>query len=54
MKNVVFQMVWESESNVVVNLTSLEENGVTKCYQYWPEQGNEIYHIYEVRGSYAN
>lgn len=43
-----WQMVWESESNVIVNLTSLEENGVTKCYQYWPEQGTDLYHIYEV------
>lgn len=44
----IFQMVWESESNVIVNLTLLEEDGVTKCFQYWPEQGMDTYHIYEV------
>lgn len=43
-----WQMVWESESNVIVNLTLLEEDGVTKCFQYWPEQGMDTYHVYEV------
>lgn len=42
------QMVWESGCVVVVMLTPLSENGVKQCHRYWPDEGSDIYHIYEV------
>ncbi|KAG1661394.1 Receptor-type tyrosine-protein phosphatase-like N [Nymphon striatum] len=44
-----WQMVWEQGSVVIVMLTRLMENGVALCHRYWPEEGSELYHIYEVR-----
>ncbi|MEQ2282520.1 Receptor-type tyrosine-protein phosphatase N2 [Ameca splendens] len=43
-----WQMVWESGCVVVVMLTPLSENGVKQCHHYWPDEGSDIYHIYEV------
>lgn len=43
-----WQMVWEQGSVVIVMLTRLVENGVAMCHRYWPEEGSELYHIYEV------
>jgi len=42
------QMIWEQGSIVIVNLTRLTENGVSLCHRYWPEEGSDLYHIYEV------
>lgn len=42
-------MVWEQGSVVMVMLTRLTENGTAMCHRYWPEEGSELYHIYEVR-----
>lgn len=42
------QMVWESGCVVIVMLTPLSENGVKQCHHYWPDEGSDIYHIYEV------
>lgn len=44
----VVQMVWEQGSVVIVMLTKLTENGVAMCHRYWPEEGSDLYHIYEV------
>lgn len=41
-------MVWESGCVVIVMLTPLSENGVRQCYHYWPDEGSNLYHIYEV------
>nr|XP_026492243.1 tyrosine-protein phosphatase non-receptor type 4-like [Vanessa tameamea] len=35
-----WQMVWESESSLVVMLTVLAERGRAKCHQYWPKVGS--------------
>jgi receptor-type tyrosine-protein phosphatase N len=43
-----WQMIWEQGSIVIVNLTRLTENSVTVCHRYWPEEGSDLYHIYEV------
>lgn len=43
-----FQMVWEQGSVVIVNLTRLTENTISVCHRYWPEEGSDLYHIYEV------
>ncbi|XP_071546206.1 uncharacterized protein IA-2 isoform X3 [Panulirus ornatus] len=43
-----WQLVWEQGSVVIVMLTRLTENGHALCYRYWPEEGSELYHIYEV------
>lgn len=42
------QMVWESGCVVIVMLTPLSENGVKQCQQYWPDEGSNVYHVYEV------
>lgn len=41
-------MVWENGCVVIVMLTPLVENGVKQCYHYWPDEGSNLYHIYEV------
>ena len=46
--NDFWQMVWEQGSVVMVMLTRLTENGSGMCHRYWPEEGSELYHIYEV------
>lgn len=33
---------------VIVMLTPLSENGVRQCYHYWPDEGSNLYHVYEV------
>lgn len=43
------QMVWENGCVVIVMLTPLVESGVKQCYHYWPDEGSNLYHIYEVR-----
>jgi receptor-type tyrosine-protein phosphatase N len=43
-----WQMVWEQGCVVIVMLTRLVENDVVLCHRYWPEEGSELYHIYEV------
>ncbi|NXG17943.1 PTPR2 phosphatase, partial [Grallaria varia] len=43
-----WQMVWENGCVVIVMLTPLVENGVKQCYHYWPDEGSNLYHIYEV------
>ena len=44
-----WQLVWEQGSVVIVMLTRLTENGQALCHRYWPEEGSQLYHIYEVR-----
>jgi len=41
-------MVWENGCVVIVMLTPLVESGVKQCYHYWPDEGSNLYHIYEV------
>jgi receptor-type tyrosine-protein phosphatase N len=41
-------MVWEQGSVVIVMLSKLTENGEAMCHRYWPEEGSDLYHIYEV------
>ncbi|XP_047490918.1 uncharacterized protein LOC125040410 [Penaeus chinensis] len=43
-----WQLVWEQGSVVIVMLTRLTENGHAFCHRYWPEEGSDLYHIYEV------
>ena len=33
---------------VIVMLTRLQDNGLQMCHRYWPEEGSEQYHIFEV------
>ncbi|ESO09789.1 hypothetical protein HELRODRAFT_92046 [Helobdella robusta] len=44
-----WQMIWEQNSVVVVNLTRLWEHSTAICHRYWPEEGTELYHVYEVQ-----
>ncbi|XP_064201843.1 receptor-type tyrosine-protein phosphatase N2-like isoform X1 [Anguilla rostrata] len=43
-----WQMVWENGCVVIVMLTPLTENAVKQSYHYWPDEGSNLYHIYEV------
>jgi len=43
-----WQMVWEQGSVVIVMLSRLSENGYQLVNRYWPEEGSNQYHIYEV------
>ncbi|KAM9790026.1 solute carrier organic anion transporter family member 5A1b [Neosynchiropus ocellatus] len=43
-----WQMVWENGCVVIVMLTPVVESGVKQCYHYWPDEGSNLYHIYEV------
>jgi len=43
-----WQMVWEQGSVVIVMLSRLSENGYQLAHRYWPEEGSEQYHIFEV------
>lgn len=43
-----WQMVWEQGAVVIVALCRLQENNESACARYWPEEGSEVYHIYEV------
>lgn len=43
-----WQMIWEQGAVVIVALCRLQENGEITCARYWPEEGAEVYHIYEV------
>lgn len=43
-----WQLIWEQGAVVIVMLTRLTEGGAAMCYRYWPEEGSEVYHIYEV------
>lgn len=45
-------MVWENGCVVIVMLTPLVESGLKQCYHYWPDEGSNLYHIYEVRQSF--
>lgn len=41
-------MIWEQGAVVIVTLGKMQENGEIACARYWPEEGAEVYHIYEV------
>jgi len=43
-----WQMVWEQGSVVIVSLSKLSEGGTAMCHRYWPEEGSDLYHIYEI------
>ncbi|XP_055349566.1 uncharacterized protein LOC129596351 [Paramacrobiotus metropolitanus] len=43
-----WQMVWEQNCTVIVMLTRLRENDQDLCHVYWPKEGSEVYHNYEV------
>ncbi|CAG5896057.1 unnamed protein product [Menidia menidia] len=43
-----WQMVWESGCVVIVMLTPISENGVKQSHHYWPDEGSDVYHVYEV------
>lgn len=43
-----WQMIWEQGCVVIVMLSKLQDNGHQLCQRYWPEEGSEQYHIFEV------
>eukprot|EP00918_Siedleckia_nematoides_P051292 GHVU01112242.1.p1 GENE.GHVU01112242.1~~GHVU01112242.1.p1 ORF type:complete len:571 (+),score=52.83 GHVU01112242.1:3-1715(+) len=43
-----WQMIWEQGSVVIVCLCNHTEDGEVTFQRYWPEEGSDLYHIYEV------
>ncbi|GJQ80345.1 hypothetical protein Trydic_g12218 [Trypoxylus dichotomus] len=43
-----WQLIWEQGAVVIVMLSRLTEGDIAMCHRYWPEEGSEVYHIYEV------
>jgi len=44
-----WRMVWQHNVSLVIMLTLIEEDGCVKCYQYFPDDGNEkVYGDYVV------
>ena len=43
-----WQMIWEQGVVVIVNLTKLSDMGLQQCHRYWPEDGCQVYHVFEV------
>merc|ERR1712198_498975 len=43
-----WQMVWEQGTVVIVMLSRLSENGYQLAHRYWPDEGSQQYHIFEV------
>lgn len=41
-------MVWEQRSAAIVVLGRLQETNDCAWARYWPEEGSEVYHTYEV------
>jgi protein tyrosine phosphatase len=42
-----WRMIWEQRSSIVVMLTELTENNMTKCHQYWPDEQEGRTAIYD-------
>lgn len=49
-----WQMIWEQGCVVIVMLTRLQDDGLQLCHRYWPAEGSEQYHIFEVSVSKQN
>ncbi|XP_011500604.1 PREDICTED: receptor-type tyrosine-protein phosphatase N2 [Ceratosolen solmsi marchali] len=43
-----WQLAWEQGSVVIIMLNRLTEVGQATCHRYWPDEGSELYHIFEV------
>lgn len=41
-------MVWEQRCAAIVVLGRLQETNESAWARYWPEEGSEVYHTYEV------
>eukprot|EP01090_Pellita_catalonica_P022050 TRINITY_DN8428_c0_g1_i1.p1 TRINITY_DN8428_c0_g1~~TRINITY_DN8428_c0_g1_i1.p1 ORF type:complete len:363 (+),score=61.27 TRINITY_DN8428_c0_g1_i1:82-1170(+) len=49
-----WQMVWQTNSNVIAMLTRLIENGRPKCAQYWPADVGNAFTFSNLRVTFVN
>ena len=43
-----WQLIWEKHITVIVMLSKLTENNKSMCSRYWPDDGSQVFHVYEV------
>jgi len=43
-----WRMVWQERAPSIVMIANLEEEGMPKCQQYWPDSGTESYGPFQV------
>ncbi|CAB3382748.1 Hypothetical predicted protein [Cloeon dipterum] len=41
--NDFWRMIWEQHLELVLMLTNLEEYSKTKCFKYWPDEGDKVF-----------
>ena len=45
-----WQMIWENQSRVIIQMTDLSENGVSRCAEYLPP--SEVLDCHRLYGDY--
>lgn len=45
-----WQMIWENQCKIIIQLTDLSENGVTRCAEYLPP--SEVLDCHRLYGDY--
>ncbi len=43
-----WHLIWQERPSVIVMVTNLQEGNKSKCHQYWPDSGSEMYGPFKV------